>query len=264
MSERRILTNYLLPTMLQAVVIAWITAVLRQSGVETGYASGIGIALIVIIGISSACWGTVYQCRCNGKHVTDVLKDFIHVRQPIKVYLLVIVFLLIDFGGVIVSGGFRTESLWLPILLFLKAIAFGGIEEIGWRYSFQPALEDRLTYMAATLLTFICWGIWHLLFFYVDGSFPAVDLLSFLLGLFVNCFILSALYAYSGSLWICVMTHALINALSQIAINGSAVMMDDTVVTIDDVSVINVAGKVICVVLAVGLHRKVTKVLDDE
>lgn len=157
MSKRRILTNYLLQTMLQAVVIAMITAVLRQSGVETGYASGIGIALILIIGISSACW-----------------------------------------------------------------------------------------------------GIWHLLFFYVDGSFPAVDLPAFLSGLFVNCFILSALYAYSKSLWICVMTHALINALSQIAMSGSAVMMDDMAVTADDISVINVVGKVICVVLAVGLHRKAT------
>lgn len=35
---------------------------------------------------------------------------------------------------------------------------------------------------------------------YVDGSLPAVDLPYFLPGLFVNCFILSALYAYSGSL----------------------------------------------------------------
>lgn len=130
MSERRILTNYLLPTMLQAVVIALITAVLRQSGVETGYATASGIILIVAVGISSALWGIIYQCRCNGKHVTDVIKDFFHIRQSVKVYLLVIVFLLIDFGGVIVSGGFRAENLWLPILLFLKAIAFGGIEEI--------------------------------------------------------------------------------------------------------------------------------------
>ncbi len=52
------------------------------------------------------------------------------------------------------------------------------------------------------------------------------------------------------------MTHAMINALSQIAMSGSAVMIDDTIVTMDDISVINVVGKAICVVLAVGLHRK--------
>lgn len=52
------------------------------------------------------------------------------------------------------------------------------------------------------------------------------------------------------------MTHALINALSQISMDGSAVMMDDTIVTIDDISVINVVGKEICVLLAVGLQKK--------
>ena len=38
---------------------------------------------------------------------------------------------------------------------------------------------------------------------------------------FVNCFILSALYNKTRSLWICVMTHALINSLSQISVGGN-------------------------------------------
>lgn len=43
----------------------------------------------------------------------------------------------------------------------------------------------------------------------------------FLLGLLVNCFILSALYHKTRSLWLCVMAHALINMLSQIASGGN-------------------------------------------
>lgn len=46
--------------------------------------------------------------------------------------------------------------------------------------------------------------------------------------------------------------------------SGSGVMIDDTVVTLGDISVINVAGKVICGVLAVGIHRKAAKDLDNE
>ena len=44
---------------------------------------------------------------------------------------------------------------------------------------------------------------------------------SFLLGILINCFILSALYNKTRNLWICVMTHALINALSQISVGGN-------------------------------------------
>lgn len=44
-----------------------------------------------------------------------------------------------------------------------------------------------------------------------------VNLIPFLLGLLSNCFILSAIYTKTRSLWLCVMTHALINALSQLS-----------------------------------------------
>ncbi len=69
----------------------------------------------------------------------------------------------------------------------------------------------------------------------------------FLLGLLTNCFVLSALYAYSGSLWICVMTHALINALSQIVVDGDGNVM------------IGIVLKVVCIAIAVGLYYMVPK-----
>ena len=36
-----------------------------------------------------------------------------------------------------------------------------------------------------------------------------------------NCFILSALFIKTNSLWICVMTHSLINVFSQLAMGGN-------------------------------------------
>jgi membrane protease YdiL (CAAX protease family) len=42
----------------------------------------------------------------------------------------------------------------------------------------------------------------------------------FLIGLLVNSFILSALYVKTNNLWICVMTHSLINVFSQL-VTGS-------------------------------------------
>ncbi len=231
-----------MPTIIQIVVIAIIVFVLRGIGFELGYGTALGIILIVAGGISSALWGAVYQCKFKGNSPRRILTDFFCLRQSAKAYSLVVIFLLIDFASVIVSGGFHIESLWTPIVLFLKAILVGGVEEIGWRYTFQPELEKKISYVAAALCTFITWGIWHVLFFYIDGTLlglNATQLLFFMMGLLTNSFILSCMYRISGSLWICVMTHALINAGSQ---------MTNT----DNVA-ISVAAKLVCIMISIIL-----------
>lgn len=250
MNDNKLLTKYLFPVMIQIVIVALITVIFSNNGIKLGYGSVIGIILIALSGVSSALWGVIYQCRYNGKRFSEIIKDFINIRQSKKSYLLMIAFLVIDFGGVIINNGFQIESIWFPILLFLKAIVFGGIEEIGWRYTFQPAIEQKVKYIPAVFITFICWGIWHFLFFYIDGSIMRINVPFFLLGLMTNCFVLSALYAYSGSLWICVMTHALINTLSQIAV-------DDNVV--DNNVIISIILKIVCMVIAVVLYNMTSK-----
>lgn len=214
---------YLFPTLIHIIIVALLAWILRQAGCELGYNSALGIVLIILGGVSSSFWGIFYQIRCKAQSPLSILKDFFNIKQPFKCYAIVILFLLLDFGSVIMCKGFRLESVWVLIALFLKAIVFGGVEEIGWRYSFQPCIEKNVPYIVATIITFVCWGVWHFLFFYIDGSIGVVNVPYFLSGLLTNCFILSALFAYSKSLWICVMTHALINALSQIAVNGNVI-----------------------------------------
>lgn len=245
MNENKLLTKYLFPMMLQIIIIALIAVIFNKNGIMLGYESVMGIILVVLAGVSSALWGILYQCRCKGNRFSEIIRDFINIRQSIKSYLWVFVFLVIDFAGVIISKGFQLGSIWFLVLLFLKALIFGGIEEIGWRYTFQPAMEQKVTYIPAVFITFICWGIWHFLFFYIDGSITNVNVPFFSLGLLTNCFILSALYAYSGSLWICVMTHALINVFSQIAV--------------DDNIIISVISKIVCMIIAVALYNMASK-----
>lgn len=234
--------TYLLPTLSQLSLIALVVAFLKSAGVTLGYNSVLGIVLIALAGISSALWGVIYQKKYHGKNFLEILKEFFNIRQSIKVYLLVAIFLLLDFGVVLLGNGFRMVKCWFLLVLFLKSLVFGGIEEIGWRYSFQPGLEKKISYVLATLVTFICWSVWHFLFFYIDGSLANVDAPFFLLGLLTNSFILSALFNYSGSLWICAMAHAFINALSQ--------------VSVDDKGMTCIMLKVICICLAlIVVHR---------
>ena len=143
------------------------------------------------------------------------------MKQSYKNYFLAIFFLSLNFLYVL-FGGNVTITLWyIPIIMFLKHIAFGGLEEIGWRYLFQPLLQERLSYITSTVLTFIAWGTWHFLFFYIDGSLSKVSVIPFLVGLLTNSFLLSALYNKTNSLWICAMTHSLINVCSQIFEGGN-------------------------------------------
>lgn len=241
MKSNAIIKMYLLPTLLQITVIAALVGILKLRGFELGYNSLLGILFISLAGASSALWGIVYQVKCHSKRPLETLKDFFNIKQSVKSYTLVLIFLVLEFSSVSLNKGLKIESLLLPLLLFFKAIVFGGIEELGWRYSFQPSLEKKIPYIASTLITFVCWGVWHLLFFYIDGSLGNIHVLGFLLGLLTNSFILSALFAYSNSLWICVMTHALINTFSQMSINDNVLL--------------DYIAKVICIFLAVYLYH---------
>ena len=217
MNRKQALSLYLIGTFGQVLGVSLLVWFLRAEGVKVDFTSPIGIIAVVLGGLSSAFWGGLASISYRQSSFKQVLKDFFQVNQPLSSYLLVLIFLVLDFLPLVLSGRMVIQAWYLPIILFLKALVFGGIEEIGWRYFFQPALQEKLTYLVSTLYTFLAWSLWHLLYFYIDGSLATIHFLPFLLGLLSNCFILSAIYTNTRSLWLCVMTHALINALSQLS-----------------------------------------------
>lgn len=217
MSRKQALSMYLLGTFGQVLGVSLLVWFLRAGGVEVDFTSPMGIIAVIVGGVSSALWGSLASISYHQSSFKQVLKDFFQVKQAPLNYLLVLIFIGLDFLPLVLSGKMIIPTWYLPIILFVKALVFGGIEEIGWRYFFQPTLEEKIPYLSATLITFIAWSIWHLFYFYIDGSLAVIQLFPFLVGLLTNCFILSALYHKTKNLWICVMTHALINALSQLS-----------------------------------------------
>ena len=217
MSRKQALSMYLLGTFGQVLGVSLLVCFLRVGGVKVDFTSPMGIIAVIVGGLSSALWGSLASISYHQSSFKQLLKDFFQVKDSLANYCLVLVFLLLDFFPFILGGKITTQSLVLPVVLFFKALLFGGIEEIGWRYFFQPTLEERIPYLSATLITFLAWSSWHLFYFYIDGSLAVIQLLPFLVGLLTNCFILSALYHKTQNLWICVMTHALINTLSQLS-----------------------------------------------
>lgn len=217
MNRKQALSFYLAGTLGQILLVSLLVWLLRAGEVRVDYGTPIGLFTLMLGGVSSAIWGGYVSIRYHHSSFKQLVRDFFQVKQAPLNYLLVLIFIGLDFLPLVLSGKMIIPTWYLPIILFVKALVFGGIEEIGWRYFFQPTLQEKLTYIVSTLCTFVAWSLWHLLYFYIDGSLSMVNLLPFLLGLFSNCFILSAIYTKTRSLWLCVMTHALINALSQLS-----------------------------------------------
>ena len=217
MNRKQALSFYLAGTFGQILLVSLLVWLLRAGEVRVDYGTPIGLFTLMLDGLSSAIWGGYVSIRYHHSSFKQLVRDFFQVKQAPLNYLLVLIFIGLDFLPLVLSGKMIIPTWYLPIILFVKALVFGGIEEIGWRYFFQPTLQEKLTYIVSTLCTFVAWSLWHLLYFYIDGSLAMVKLLPFLLCLFSNCFILSAIYTKTRSLWLCVMTHALINSLSQLS-----------------------------------------------
>lgn len=217
MKRKQALLLYLAGTLGQILLVSLLVWLLRAGGVRGDYGTPIGLFTLMLGGLSSAIWGAIISIRYYHSSFKQLVRDFFQVKQAPLNYLLVLIFIGLDFLPQVFSGEMIIPTWYLPIILFVKALVFGGIEEIGWRYFFQPTLQEKLTYLVSTLCTFVAWSLWHILYFYIDGSLTTIHLLPFLLGLLSNCFILSVIYTKTRSLWLCVMTHALINALSQLS-----------------------------------------------
>ena len=217
MNRKQALSFYLAGTLGQILLVSLIVWLLRAGEVRVDYGTPIGLFTLMLGGLSSAIWGGYVSIRYHHSSFKQLVRDFFQVKQAPLNYLLVLIFIGLDFLPLVLSGKMIIPTWYLPIILFVKALVFGGIEEIGWRYFFQPTLQEKLPYLVSTLCTFVAWSLWHLFYFYIDGSLAMVNLLPFFFFFFSNCFILSAIYTKTRSLWLCVMTHALINSLSQLS-----------------------------------------------
>ena len=242
MNRKQALSMYLLGTFGQVLGVSLLVWFLRVGGVKVDFTSPMGMIAVVLGGLSSALWGSLASISYHQSSFKQVLKDFFQVKDSLANYCLVLVFLLLDFFPYIFGGKITTQSLVLLVGLFFKALLFGGIEEIGWRYFFQPTLQEKIPYLSATVITFLAWSSWHLLYFYIDGSLAVIQLFPFLVGLLTNCFILSALYHKTQNLWLCVITHACINSLSQMIVNEEVWL--------------SLVSKILIISLAIWIARK--------
>jgi membrane protease YdiL (CAAX protease family) len=229
-------------TIFQMAFICFLIVLLRIN--QVNYGNITKMLFLAIGGLSSAMWGVLISKKSlKVKNYRQIFKDFFNVKQPVRYYLLAITFIIILFGKQLILGQTQSGIQWYSfIILFAQSILFGGIEEIGWRYTFQPLVEQRMSFEVASVITFVSWGIWHYMYFFITDTLEYINHISFAVGLLGSCFILGMIFKLTQSLWLCVMYHALLNVFSQ-SMSGATVIQTITTTTI-------------CVILTIFLvHR---------
>jgi membrane protease YdiL (CAAX protease family) len=93
--------------------------------------------------------------------------------------------------------------------LIFWVVTFGIGEETGWRGYALPRLQQRYSPLAATIILWFWWALWHLPLFYY--TYDQAALFGFLPGLFAGAIIFTWLYNKASSILIVAVWHGTFN-----------------------------------------------------
>lgn len=211
----------------------------------------IRLFLFITFSIMLACWGICLICSILGLYISKIpllyipyllgglsptiasymvwkqhgsfkgwLSTVFDFRQRLCAYCIPLFYAVLFFFCLCVVSGYTPGApmfslIWLLPLMLLC----GGLEEVGWRGLLFPELCNKYGYIASTLITALIWWVWHFPLFYIKGvSQYGGDFLAFGLNVIGLSFALSSIKRLTGSTWLCILFHCLINSLHGIFI----------------------------------------------
>ena len=208
-------------------LIAWACEGILILTELTGIISGIGGFIFVTMyrGITVACapaWAMLILLKKYGQ--TKGIKDFFlrifKAEKKLKTVIITLAFFLLQFVIAMSKGQYLGDT-WHFALLALPWLAAGiiggGMEEPGWRGFLQPAFEEKLPFVFATLCVGIIWAVWHIPAWFVQNiGMSSLNFLSFTLHCITLSFVLATLYKLTKCVFACVLFHSWNNALGNI------------------------------------------------
>ena len=177
-----------------------------------------------LLGGLSPTVASYLSLRRNNK-VADIkewLKNIFDFRHNIFSYLMVVIMAIISILPQCVICGYENRMPIYAIIVMLPVMIFGGgLEEAGWRYILQPELEKKHSFTISTIIVSIIWWLWHLPLFYIQGVGQyGHDYFAFGINVLGLSFALASIRKNTGSVWLCVLFHCIINSLSGIYITN--------------------------------------------
>lgn len=134
----------------------------------------------------------------------------------LMVVLLSVVFIL---PQCFISGYEKGAPLFATIFMIPMMLIGGGLEEAGWRAILQPELEKKFSFIVSTIMVSIIWWLWHLPLFFIQGAGQyGANHMAFGAGVLGLSFALASIKKITGSTWLCVLFHCIVNSLSGIFI----------------------------------------------
>ena len=160
-------------------------------------------------GMAPAYAAFIVQRKQTGIKLKAFCKQVFHTSNMRRSIIFLLLFAAIQFAACIVQESYLGNPWYLFILFIPMMIWGGGLEEIGWRGVFQTLLEKRFSFLAATFIEGVIWGVWHLPLWFIpnstqgDMNFIAFTLYCIILGL-----TLAAAYRLTKCIWVTILIHA--------------------------------------------------------
>lgn len=171
------------------------------------------------LGAFSTTIASYIALKKNGeiKGFKEWLKNVFDFKQSAWSYIAVIILVALNTLVLCLAGGCENKApLYMIILMLPIMLVGGGLEEAGWRYITFPELDKKFGFVPAAVIMGLIWAFWHLpLFFIPDVNQYGQNFLAFIFGCISLSFILGAIRKVTGSVWLCVMTHMLTNAVPE-------------------------------------------------
>ena len=218
---------YLALTFLISFACEDVLIFIERTGILSGILSGIAGFIIVTMyrGITVACAPAWTMLILLKKHKQiGGFKDFFlrifKTEKRLRTVIITVAFFFCYFIVCMFSGRYQGDT-WYYSLFALPWLAAGiiggGMEEPGWRGFFQPALEEKLPFIIATLCTGAIWAVWHIPSWFVQSiGMSSLNFFSFTLNCITLSFVMAALYKLTKCVFACVLFHSWTNALGNI------------------------------------------------
>jgi len=151
------------------------------------------------------------------------LKTVFYAKNNVLLYLFVVAGLALYFLIHIAVSGHTPMG--LPFYTFFLSLPggliIGGLEESGWMYILQPALDKKYGYVLSSIFFGVIWIFWHIPLFFIPGTNHGDGLINFWMfavQLLAFRFFDGAIYKISGKgrVFMCVLFHTMFNAASPI------------------------------------------------
>lgn len=180
--------------------------------------------------------------------VKDWLKHIFDLKHSVLSYIMVALLGIVFIMPQCVVSGYENGAPIFAIIVMIPMMLFGGgLEEAGWRCILQPELEKKCSFTVATIIVSVIWWLWHLPLFYIQGVGQyGHNYLAFGINVLGLGFALAGIRKITGSVWLCVLFHCIVNSLSGIYVVNDNIwgnIVTTVILILCSYALVNINGK---------------------